>query len=355
VRSGILVSVHAFASDPTRGLYILAYLVVVVGGSLVLYAIKGNQIRSYNNAQRYSRESLLLLNNILLMTALSVVLLGTLLPLVHKQLGLGTISIGAPFFDQMFLIITTPFALLLGIGPLVKWRRDQFSAIRKPVISALIFMAILGFALPYWLQNKLTVSAVLGSMMSAIIVLLTVYELYQRATDRTGFWTGLGKFSRSYWGMLFAHLGVAMTIWGIAFSQNFSIERDVRMNVGDSVQIADYRFQFNGISDANGPNYAGGKAEVAIYQGDKLATTLYAEKRFYTVSKMTMTEAAIDWGFTRDLYVALGESLGDGSWALRLYYKPFVRWIWFGGLCMAFGGVLCLFDRRYRTNKKVKI
>ncbi|WP_439239606.1 heme lyase CcmF/NrfE family subunit [Lonepinella sp. BR2919] len=355
VRSGILVSVHAFASDPTRGLYILAYLVVVVGGSLVLYAIKGNQIRSYNNAQRYSRESLLLLNNILLMTALSVVLLGTLLPLVHKQLGLGTISIGAPFFDQMFLIITTPFALLLGIGPLVKWRRDQFSAIRKPVISAVIFMAILGFALPYWLQNKLTVSAVLGSMMSAIIVLLTVYELYQRATDRTGFWTGLGKFSRSYWGMLFAHLGVAMTIWGIAFSQNFSIERDVRMNVGDSVQIADYRFQFNGISDANGPNYAGGKAEVAIYQGDKLATTLYAEKRFYTVSKMTMTEAAIDWGFTRDLYVALGESLGDGSWALRLYYKPFVRWIWFGGLCMAFGGVLCLFDRRYRTNKKVKI
>ncbi|MDH2927554.1 heme lyase CcmF/NrfE family subunit [Lonepinella koalarum] len=355
VRSGILVSVHAFASDPTRGLYILAYLVVVVGGSLVLYAIKGNQIRSYNNAQRYSREGLLLLNNILLMTALSVVLLGTLLPLVHKQLGLGTISIGAPFFDQMFLIITTPFALLLGIGPLVKWRRDQFSAIRKPVISALIFMAILGFALPYWLQNKLTVSAVLGSMMSAIIVLLTVYELYQRATDRTGFWTGLGKFSRSYWGMLFAHLGVAMTIWGIAFSQNFSIERDVRMNVGDSVQIADYRFQFNGISDANGPNYAGGKAEVAIYQGDKLATTLYAEKRFYTVSKMTMTEAAIDWGFTRDLYVALGESLGDGSWALRLYYKPFVRWIWFGGLCMAFGGVLCLFDRRYRTNKKVKI
>ncbi|WP_386690662.1 Cytochrome c-type biogenesis protein CcmF [Lonepinella sp. MS14434] len=355
VRSGILVSVHAFASDPTRGLYILAYLVVVVGGSLVLYAIKGNQIRSYNNAQRYSRESLLLLNNILLMTALSVVLLGTLLPLVHKQLGLGTISIGAPFFDQMFLIITTPFALLLGIGPLVKWRRDQFSAIRKPVISAVIFMAILGFALPYWLQNKLIVSAVLGSMMSAIIVLLTVYELYQRAMDRTGFWTGLGKFSRSYWGMLFAHLGVAMTIWGIAFSQNFSIERDVRMNVGDSVQIADYRFQFNGISDANGPNYAGGKAEVAIYQGDKLATTLYAEKRFYTVSKMTMTEAAIDWGFTRDLYVALGESLGDGSWALRLYYKPFVRWIWFGGLCMAFGGVLCLFDRRYRTNKKVKI
>ena len=184
VRSGILVSVHAFASDPTRGLYILAYLVVVIGGSLTLYAYKGNQIRSRDNAERYSRETLLLLNNILLMTALCVVFLGTLLPLVHKQLGLGSISIGAPFFDQMFLIIMTPFALLLGIGPLVKWRRDQFSEIRTPVVVSVIVMAITGFALPYFLQNKLTVSAVLGTMMSVIIVLLSLYEMKQRATHR---------------------------------------------------------------------------------------------------------------------------------------------------------------------------
>lgn len=187
VRSGILVSVHAFASDPTRGLYILAYLVVVIGGSLTLYAYKGNQIRSRDNAERYSRETLLLLNNILLMTALCVVFLGTLLPLVHKQLGLGSISIGAPFFDQMFLIIMTPFALLLGIGPLVKWRRDQFSEIRTPVVVSVIVMAIAGFALPYFLQNKLTVSAVLGTMMSVIIVLLSLYEMKQRATHRESF------------------------------------------------------------------------------------------------------------------------------------------------------------------------
>ncbi|ABR74218.1 c-type cytochrome biogenesis protein CcmF [Actinobacillus succinogenes] len=354
VRSGILVSVHAFASDPTRGLYILAYLVVVIGGSLTLYAIKGNQIRSRDNSERYSRESMLLLNNIFLMTALSVVLLGTLLPLVHKQLGLGTISIGAPFFDQMFLIICTPFALLLGIGPLVKWRRDQFSAIRKPVIISVILMALLGFGLPLLLQNKLTVSAVLGVMMSAIIVLLSLYELHLRATHRSDFWTGLSKLSRSHWGMIAAHLGVAMTIWGVAFSQNYSVERDVRMNVGDSVQIEDYRFEFKGISEANGPNYAGGKAQVDIFVNDKPEATLFAEKRFYTVSKMTMTEAAIDWGFTRDLYVALGESLGDGSWALRLYYKPFVRWIWFGGLFMVLGGLLCMSDRRYRFSKIVK-
>ena len=351
VRSGILVSVHAFASDPTRGLYVLAYLIVVIGGSLTLYAYKGSQIRSRDNAERYSRESLLLLNNILLMTALCVVLLGTLLPLVHKQLGLGSISIGAPFFDQMFLIIMTPFALLLGIGPLVKWRRDQFSAIRTPVIASVIIMLIAGFALPYLLQDKLIVSAVLGTMMTVIIVLLSLYEMHQRATYRDTFWRGITKLSRSHWGMILAHLGVAMTVWGIAFSQNYSIERDVRMNVGDTVQIAGYDFTFKGISDANGPNYVGGKAQIDISRDGKHETTLYAEKRLYTVSKMPMTEAAIDWGFSRDLYAALGEKLDNNAWALRLYYKPFIRWIWLGGLFMALGGVLCMFDRRYRFSQ----
>lgn len=351
VRSGILVSVHAFASDPTRGLYILAYLVVVIGGSLVLYAYKGSQIRSRENAERYSRETALLLNNILLMSALSVVLLGTLLPLVHKQLGLGTISVGAPFFDQMFLIIMVPFSLLLGVGPLIKWRRDEFSAIRKPVILSLIVMLVAGFALPYLLQDQLTVSVVLGTMMAVFIVLLSVYELQQRATHRSAFWSGLTKLSRSHWGMVLAHLGVAMSVWGIAFSQNYSIERDVRMNVGDSVQIADYQFTFQGITEANGPNYLGGKAQVDIRRNGQVEAILFAEKRFYTVSKMTMTEAAIDWGFTRDIYVALGENLGQDAWALRLYYKPFIRWIWFGGVFMALGGLLCMFDRRYRFGK----
>lgn len=354
VRSGILVSVHAFASDPTRGLYILVYLIIVIGGSLGLYAVKGGQIRSRDNAERYSRETMLLLNNILLMTALAVVFLGTLLPLVHKQLGLGSISIGAPFFDQMFLIIMTPFALLLGVGPLVKWRRDQFSSIRTPVVISVIIMVIAGFVLPFWLQDTLTVSSVLGTMMAVIIALLSLYELQQRVTHRSGFFPGLTKLSRSHWGMFLAHLGVAMTVWGIAFSQNYSVERDVRMNVGDSVEIAGYEYKFQGISNADGPNYAGGKAQVDILKNGKTEATLFAEKRFYTVSKMTMTEAAIDWGLTRDLYVALGESLGDGSWALRLYYKPFIRWIWLGGVFMALGGLLCMFDRRYRFSKMLK-
>lgn len=356
VRSGILVSVHAFASDPTRGLYILAYLVIVVGGSLLLYAFKGSQIKSLDNYERYSRESMLLINNILLMAFLSVVFLGTLLPLIHKQIGLGTISIGAPFFDQMFMILMVPFAFVLGIGPLVKWRRDQVSAIRKPVIIALIIMALLGFGLPSLFRNMMTVSVVLGTMMSVFIVLLSLYELQQRATHRHTFFEGIFKLSRSHWGMVLAHLGVAMTIFGIAFSQNFSVERDVRMNVGDKAQIVDYQFEFKGIKITDGANYQGGTAELEITRSGKYEATLNAEKRFYNVSRMGMTEAAIDWGFTRDLYAALGEKLEDDSWAVRLYYKPFIRWIWIGGLFMALGGLLCMMDKRYRLrveNKKV--
>ena len=348
VRSGILVSVHAFASDPTRGLYILAYLVFVIGGSLLLYAFQGTKIKSLDNYQRYSRESLLLLNNVMLMAFLSVVFLGTILPLIHKQIGLGSVSIGAPFFNQMFLILMVPFAFILGIGPLVKWRRDQISAIRTPVMISLVMMIALGFGLPYLVGNRITATSVMGVMMSAIIVILSLYEMHTRATHRHSFLTGTLKLSRSHWGMVFAHLGVAMTVFGIAMSHNFSIEKDVRMREGDSVQILDYNFTFKGLKITDGANYQGGTADIEITRNGKLEATLHAEKRFYNVSKMGMTEAAIDWGFTRDLYAALGEQLDDGSWGLRLYYKPFIRWIWLGGVFMALGGLLCMLDKRYR-------
>ena len=352
VRSGILVSVHAFASDPTRGLYILAYLVFVIGGSLLLYAFQGSKIKSLDNYQRYSRESLLLLNNVMLMAFLSVVFLGTILPLIHKQIGLGSVSIGAPFFNQMFLILMVPFAFILGIGPLVKWRRDQISAIRTPVMISLVMMIALGFGLPYLVGDRITATSVMGVMMSAIIVILSLYEMHTRATHRHSFLTGMFKLSRSHWGMVFAHLGVAMTVFGIAMSHNFSIEKDVRMREGDSVQILDYNFTFKGLKITDGANYQGGTADIEITRNGKLEATLHAEKRFYNVSKMGMTEAAIDWGFTRDLYAALGEQLDDGSWGLRLYYKPFIRWIWLGGVFMALGGLLCMLDKRYRIRVK---
>ena len=352
VRSGILVSVHAFASDPTRGLYILAYLVFVIGGSLLLYAFQGTKIKSLDNYQRYSRESLLLLNNVMLMAFLSVVFLGTILPLIHKQIGLGSVSIGAPFFNQMFLILMVPFAFILGIGPLVKWRRDQISAIRTPVMISLVMMIALGFGLPYLVGNRITATSVMGVMMSAIIVILSLYEMHTRATHRHSFLMGIFKLSRSHWGMVLAHLGVAMTVFGIAMSHNFSIEKDVRMREGDSVQILDYNFTFKGLKITDGANYQGGTADIEITRNGKLEATLHAEKRFYNVSKMGMTEAAIDWGFTRDLYAALGEQLDDGSWGLRLYYKPFIRWIWLGGVFMALGGLLCMLDKRYRIRVK---
>ena len=348
VRSGILVSVHAFASDPTRGLYILVYLVFVIGGSLLLYAFQGAKIKSLDNYQRYSRESLLLLNNVMLMAFLSVVFLGTILPLIHKQIGLGSVSIGAPFFNQMFLILMVPFAFILGIGPLVKWRRDQISAIRTPVMISLVMMIALGFGLPYLVGDRITATSVMGVMMSAIIVILSLYEMHTRATHRHSFLMGIFKLSRSHWGMVLAHLGVAMTVFGIAMSHNFSIEKDVRMREGDSVQILDYNFTFKGLKITDGANYQGGTADIEITRNGKPEATLHAEKRFYNVSKMGMTEAAIDWGFTRDLYAALGEQLDDGSWGLRLYYKPFIRWIWFGGVFMALGGLLCMLDKRYR-------
>ena len=348
VRSGILVSVHAFASDPTRGLYILVYLVFVIGGSLLLYAFQGAKIKSLDNYQRYSRETLLLLNNVMLMAFLSVVFLGTILPLIHKQIGLGSVSIGAPFFNQMFLILMVPFAFILGIGPLVKWRRDEISAIRTPVMISLVMMIALGFGLPYLVGNRITATSIMGVMMSAIIVILSLYEMHTRATHRHSFLTGMFKLSRSHWGMVLAHLGVAMTVFGIAMSHNFSIEKDVRMREGGSVQILDYNFTFKGLKITDGANYQGGTADIEITRNGKPEATLHAEKRFYNVSKMGMTEAAIDWGFTRDLYAALGEQLDDGSWGLRLYYKPFIRWIWLGGLFMALGGLLCMLDKRYR-------
>lgn len=348
VRSGILVSVHAFASDPSRGMFILAYLLVVIGGSLGLYAYKGHLIRSRQNAERFSREGFLFLNNILLMAALTVVFVGTLLPLVHKQLGLGTISVGAPFFDQMFLILMIPFSLLLGVAPLLKWRRDELHTIKKPVVISLLVMLVASVIFPYVLFDKLKLTAVLGAMMAIFVALLCFYEIYLRATYRQPFSQGVKKLSRSHWGMMIAHLGIAVSVWGIAFSQNYSVERDVRMRQGETVTVAGFDFRFDGVENKDGANYIGGFAEVSVSNEGKAVATLQAEKRFYTVSRMSMTEPAIDGGVTRDLYVALGEQFDDGSWAFRLYYKPFVRWIWWGGVLMALGGLLCLFDRRYR-------
>ncbi|ADD77867.1 CcmF [Pantoea ananatis LMG 20103] len=352
VRSGVLVSVHAFASDPARGMFILAFLVIVIGSSLLLYAIKGGQVRSRVQNELWSRESFLLGNNVLLIAAMLVVLLGTLLPLVHKQLGLGSISVGEPFFNTMFSWLMAPLALMLGIGPLVRWRRDEPQKLVRRLLIALLVTLLASVLLPWWLQDRVEAMTVVGLLMAVWIILLTLMELHERATHRHRFFTGLRHLSRSHWGMVLGHLGVGVTVIGIAFSTQYSVERDVRMKAGDSVDIHHYHFVFRDVQDLQGPNYSGGVAVIDVSHKGKPEDVLYAEKRFYSAARTMMTEAAIDGGFTRDLYAALGEELSDGSWAVRIYYKPFVRWIWFGGLFMAVGGLFCLLDPRYRSRRK---
>ncbi|MEZ8917926.1 heme lyase CcmF/NrfE family subunit [Vibrio lentus] len=355
VRSGILVSVHAFASDPARGMFILGFLVFVIGGSLLLFAVKGASVRVRGNFDLVSRENALLGNNILLIAALVVVLVGTLLPLVHKQLGLGSVSIGAPFFDMLFFWLMIPFSFLLGIGPLIRWKRDNLSKLIKPMLVSGIFSLGLSALMVTLLADRFSGTAFAGWVMAFWIFFMHGFELHERATHRHTFMKGLTKLPRSHWAMICGHIGLAVTVIGIAMVQNYSIERDVRLAPGESYQLEEYSFLFTGVRDKDGPNYDGYIADFEITKEGKYINTLHAEKRFYTTAKSMMTEAAIDRGVTRDLYIAMGERLDDNkSWAVRIYYKPFVRWIWAGSLIMSIGGVIAISDRRYRFRKPTK-
>ncbi|MDN3629926.1 c-type cytochrome biogenesis protein CcmF [Vibrio lentus] len=355
VRSGILVSVHAFASDPARGMFILGFLVFVIGGSLLLFAVKGASVRVRGNFDLVSRENALLGNNILLIAALVVVLVGTLLPLVHKQLGLGSVSIGAPFFDMLFFWLMIPFSFLLGIGPLIRWKRDNLSKLIKPMLVSGIFSLGLSALMVTLLADRFSGTAFAGWVMAFWIFFMHGFELHERATHRHTFMKGLTKLPRSHWAMICGHIGLAVTVIGIAMVQNYSIERDVRLAPGESYQLEEYDFLFTGVRDKDGPNYDGYIADFEITKEGKYINTLHAEKRFYTTAKSMMTEAAIDRGVTRDLYIAMGERLDDNkSWAVRIYYKPFVRWIWAGSLIMSIGGVIAISDRRYRFRKPTK-
>ncbi|MEZ8011765.1 MULTISPECIES: heme lyase CcmF/NrfE family subunit [Vibrio] len=355
VRSGILVSVHAFASDPARGMFILGFLVFVIGGSLLLFAVKGASVRVRGNFDLVSRENALLGNNILLIAALVVVLVGTLLPLVHKQLGLGSVSIGAPFFDMLFFWLMIPFSFLLGIGPLIRWKRDNLSKLVKPMMISGAFSLGLSALMVTMLADRFSGTAFAGWVMAFWIIFMHGFELHERATHRHTFLKGLTKLPRSHWAMMCGHIGLAVTVIGIAMVQNYSIERDVRLAPGESYQLEEYSFLFTGVRDKDGPNYDGYIADFEITKEGKYINTLHAEKRFYTTAKSMMTEAAIDRGVTRDLYIAMGERLDDNkSWAVRIYYKPFVRWIWAGSLIMSIGGVIAISDRRYRFRKPTK-
>lgn len=352
VRSGVLVSVHAFASDPARGLFILGFLVLVVGGSLLLYALRASTVKSRGRYDLFSRETMLLTNNILLVAALIVVLLGTLLPLVHKEIGLGSISIGEPFFNRMFSVLIVPFALFLGIGPLSRWKRQSLQDLTKPLVRSLIIATIATVIFLFTFASHFTWLALMGVFLGMWVLTTTVYEICSRAMHRHPLLKGLTKLGNSHWAMSFGHAGLAVMIIGITMTQNYSIERDVKLAIGESIRFEHYDFHFDAVTPLNGKNYTGSTGVFTIHKEDDFVATMRAEKRIYTVQRMPMTEAAIDAGVTRDLYIAMGEMLPDGAWAVRIYYKPFIRWIWFGPILMAFGGLLMMSDRRYRPKKK---
>ncbi|RQW64168.1 heme lyase CcmF/NrfE family subunit [Vibrio viridaestus] len=355
VRSGVLVSVHAFASDPKRGLFILIFLAVVIGSSLLLYAFRASSIRSKTRYELISRENSLLLNNVVLMAALVVVFTGTLLPLVHKQLGLGSISIGAPFFNMLFMWLAIPFAVVLGVAPLIKWRRDNLKAYWKPIITTAVLSAVLLVLCLQLSDLSFVWYAQLGWWLALWIVGLHAYETYLRATYRERpLLAGLRALSKSHWAMVLAHIGFAVTLIGISMVQNYSVEKDVRLEPGQHYNVAGYDFLFKGVRNGIGPNYQAFIGEFEVKRDGKLISYLSPEKRYYPVARSMMTETAIDKGIFRDLYVAMGEQLDNSdAWAVRVYYKPFIRWIWFGGLLMVFGGILSISDKRYRFFNKV--
>ena len=348
VRSGIIVSVHAFATDPSRGLFILVMLLIVIGGSLFLYSMRASQISSYAKFNFASREVALLGNNIFLVAATLVVLIGTMFPLVHKELGLGSISIGPPFFNQVFSVWLVPFALLLGLGPLIRWKRQQFESLKSSLFVMATVSVLLGFVLPFVVADTLYGLSVMGTLLSVWVIMGTVEDLRQK--HKKG--VSLGSLSTSHWGMVMGHVGFAVVVIGISVTSFYSSERDVRMNIGDSIELNGYRFVFDSVEPVQGPNYSAHQGIMSVYVGDRKVTELASEKRFYTVQRNVMTEAGVDSSFTRDLYIALGEQLKDGSWAMRVYVKPFIFWLWLGSALMALGSIMCLIDKRYRVKSR---
>lgn len=358
VRSGILVSVHSFASDPSRGLFILGLLVIIIGGSLALFAWRGSLLRGSGRYELFSREVMLMGNNVFLSAATIVVLLGTLLPLVHKEIGMGSISIGAPFFDQMFTFLIVPFVFFMGLGPLSRWKNQSAHALYKQLLLA--FALSLSAALLINVNfEQMAYMAVLGTLLSGWIVVTTVLEVLQRTeplrlTHQLSFAQSLRKLSPSHWGMVSGHLGFAVTLIGISLVSAYGVERNVRMGIGEKAEVNGYEFVLNSVTRAKGPNYTAEHAEFEVFRQGSLVTQLVAEKRFYSVQRNSMTEAGIDSGITRDLFVALGEQLENNDWAIRIYVKPFINWIWAGAFIMAIGGILSISDRRYRMAKLAK-
>ncbi|MEI8163563.1 MAG: heme lyase CcmF/NrfE family subunit [Betaproteobacteria bacterium] len=347
VRSGVLTSVHAFASDPRRGVFILVLLAIVVGSSLTLFAWRAPKVNAGGSFGLVSRETMLLMNNVLLVVAAGSVLLGTLYPLLIDALGMGKLSVGPPYFNAVFVPVMVPLLLLMAVGPLAQWKHADLKAIARRLRLSMVLAVIAGIGLPL-LMGAWTPLTAMSCLLAVWITASGVFQIIERSKT--------GKPSASFWGMQLAHFGIAVFVVGVSMVGGYQEEKDVRMEPGDTVHVGGYGFRLLGVELAPGPNYRASVGKVEVSKDGRVLKTLHPEKRNYFSSQMPMTEAAIDAGFTRDVYVSLGEPLDDkGAWSVRVYYKPFVDWIWGGCLFMALGGFIAMLDRRYRLRVKAAV
>ncbi|HUP29002.1 MAG TPA: heme lyase CcmF/NrfE family subunit [Usitatibacter sp.] len=357
VRSGVLTSVHAFATDPRRGVFILIFLAIVIGGSLALFAWRAPKVGLGAGFAPVSRESMLLANNVLLTVAMAAVLLGTLYPLFLDALDMGKISVGPPYFDAVFFPLMAPAIFLMAIGPVASWKHAELPGLWVRLRWAMAVATVAALVLPFILGRFSWVIA-FGLWLALWVIAASVVQVAQRlrAAPQAGLAAKIRAQTLSWYGMSVAHFGIAIFIIGVTLVRGYETERDLRMVPGDKVAIGGYEFTFKGASEVPGPNYAAmrGEFEVRREGSAALVRTMHPEKRVYHSAGQTMTEADIDTGFTRDLYVSLGEQVGDGAWGVRIYKKPFVDWIWGGAFIMALGGFLALCDRRYRARSAAR-
>ena len=348
VRSGVLTSVHAFANDPERGVFILGFLVVVIGGSLTLYAVRAAKVSEPGEFSWISRESFLLFNNLILTVMAVSVLLGTLYPLLVDAVGGGKVSVGAPFFNAVFVPLTAILVSGMAFGPLSKWRRSDDPRLYRPLIVTMIVSVVVGLAWPITLSGEYSVATAVGVTLALWLAIATAVDFVKKINNYGGVTQTFSRIERGMIGMWSAHLGLAITIFGVVMVQNHTEHRDLRMGVGDTQQLGSYEVRMAELSVFRGPNYVADQATFEIYRGEGLYKIVTPQKRRYNASGMVMTEAAIDSGFTRDLYIAMGEPLGGGDWSVRLSLKPYVDWIWAGAFFMGLGGFISITDKRYR-------
>ena len=350
VRSGVITSVHAFAADPSRGVFILVFLGIVIGSSLLLYAWRAPQLADDASEKSYfaasSRETLLLANNLLLAAACAMVLLGTLYPLIADALDLGKISVGPPYFSLLFIVLMAPLVALVPFGPLTKWQRDKASRLGALLLPWLLLSIVLA-VVAYFVAPQGKLKAAAGILGAAWVGLGTVRFVWSRL--RTN-----GRFTPEMVGMTLAHTGIAVFLVGALLVEALNVQRELAVKPGQTVEVGRWGFHFQGVDETQGPNYLSDRGHVQVLRDGKPVILLHPEKRAYASGGQVMTEAGIKPGLLGDVFVAIGEPLGDGAWALRVHLKPFIRWIWLGAALMALGGFVTAVDRRFRNHKNAE-